>query len=41
MYKVEVAEDVAEFIRGQTKKVQRQLHTKIKKLGKNPHPQTL
>jgi len=38
MYKVEVAEDVAEFIRGQTKKVQRQLHTKIKKLGKNPHP---
>ncbi len=39
MYKVEIAEDVAEFIRGQTKKIQRQLHAKIKRLGKNPHPQ--
>ena len=39
MYKVEIAESVAEFIRGQTKKIQRQLHTKIKELGKNPCPQ--
>ena len=39
MYKVEIAEEAAEFIRGQTKKVQRQLYTKIKKLGKNPYPQ--
>ena len=38
MYKVEIAEDVAEFVRGQTKKIQRQLHTKIKGLGKNPYP---
>jgi len=39
MYKVEIAEDVAEFIRSQTKKIQRQLDAKIKRLGKNPHPQ--
>jgi len=39
MYKVKIAEDVAEFIRGQTKKIQRQLHTKIKRLGKTPYPQ--
>ena len=38
MYKVEIAEDAAEFMRGQTKKVQRQLDAKIKKLGKTPYP---
>ena len=38
MYKIRIAEDAAEFIRGLTKKVQRQLHIKIKKLGKNPYP---
>lgn len=40
MYKVIVAEDAADFIKGQTKKIQRQLHRKIKNLGKNPYPQT-
>ena len=39
MYKVIVAEDAAAFISGQTKKIQRQLHKKIKNLGKNPYPQ--
>jgi mRNA interferase RelE/StbE len=39
MYKVIIAEDAAAFIRGQTKKIQRQLHRKIKNLGKNPYPQ--
>jgi mRNA interferase RelE/StbE len=39
MYKVKIAEEAAEFLRGQTKKVQRQLHSKIKKLGKTPYPQ--
>lgn len=39
MYKVVIAEDAADFIRGQTKKVQRQLHNKIKNLGENPYPQ--
>lgn len=38
MYKVVVAEDAADFIRGQTKKIQRQLDKKIKNLGKNPYP---
>jgi len=38
MYKVIVAEDAADFIRGQTKKIQRQLNNKIKNLGNNPYP---
>jgi len=38
MYKVVVAEDAADFIRGQTKKIQRQLDRKIKSLGNNPYP---
>ncbi|MBW8042052.1 MAG: type II toxin-antitoxin system RelE/ParE family toxin [Planctomycetes bacterium] len=38
MYKVLVSERVAEFIRGQTKKIQRQLVKKIKNLGPNPFP---
>jgi mRNA interferase RelE/StbE len=38
MYKVDIAEDAADFIRGQTKKVQRQLDKKIKSLRENPYP---
>lgn len=38
MYKVIIAEDAADFIRGQTKKIQRQLDKKIKNLGENPYP---
>ena len=38
MYKVLVSESAAEFIRGQTKKIQRQLDKKIKNLGPNPIP---
>ena len=38
MYKVVVAEDVAAFIRQQTKRIQRQLDKKIRNLGKNPYP---
>lgn len=40
MYKVIIAEDAVSFIRGQTKKIQRQLHRKIKNLEKNPYPQS-
>jgi mRNA interferase RelE/StbE len=39
MYKAEISEDAADFIRRQTKKVQRQLHKKIKNLERNPHSQ--
>ena len=38
MYKVVISEDAADFIRGQTKRIQRQLYKKIKALGQNPHP---
>jgi len=38
MYKVVIAEDAASFIRGQTKKIQRQFDKKIKTLKKNPYP---
>ena len=38
MYKILVAEDAADFIRAQTKKIQRQLHNKIKNLRSNPYP---
>jgi len=38
MYKIIVAEGAADFIRGQTKKIQRQLHNKIKNLRNNPYP---
>jgi len=38
MYKVIVAEGAADFIRGQTKKIRRQLHKKIKNLRNNPCP---
>lgn len=38
MYKVIVAEGAADFIRGQTKKIRRQLHKKIKNLRNNPYP---
>jgi len=38
MYKVVIAEDAADFIREQTKKIQRQLYKKIDGLGKNPFP---
>jgi len=38
MYKVVISEEAANFIRGQTKKIQRQLDKKIKALGQNPHP---
>jgi len=38
MYKVIVAEGAADFIRGQTKKIRRQLYKKIKNLRNNPYP---
>lgn len=38
MYKVIVAEGAADFIRGQTKKIRRQLHNKIQNLRNNPYP---
>ena len=38
MYKVVIAKDAADFIRGQTKKIQRQLYKKINGLGENPFP---
>jgi mRNA interferase RelE/StbE len=38
MYKVVIARDAADFIRGQTKKIQRQLYRKIYALGENPFP---
>ncbi|NIP24600.1 MAG: type II toxin-antitoxin system RelE/ParE family toxin [Phycisphaerae bacterium] len=38
MYKIIVAESAADFIRGQAKKIQRQLYNKIKNLGNNPYP---
>ena len=38
MYKIIVAESAADFIRAQTKKIQRQLYNKIKNLGNNPYP---
>ena len=38
MYKVVIARDAADFIRGQTKKLQRQLYKKINALGENPFP---
>lgn len=38
MYKVLISESAAEFIRGQTKKIQRQLDNKIKSLATNPFP---
>jgi len=38
MYKIIVAEDAADFIRAQTKKIQRQLYNKIKSLRSNPYP---
>ncbi|MFA5251278.1 MAG: type II toxin-antitoxin system RelE/ParE family toxin [Phycisphaerae bacterium] len=38
MYKVVVAEDAADFIRGQTRKIERQLYKKIVALGENPFP---
>jgi mRNA-degrading endonuclease RelE of RelBE toxin-antitoxin system len=38
MYKILVAEDAADFIRAQTKKIQRQLYNKIKNLRSNPYP---
>lgn len=37
MYKVIVAEGAVDFIRGQTKKIRRQLHNKIKNLRNNPY----
>ena len=37
MYKIIVAEDAADFIRGQTKKIRRQLHNKIKNLRNGPY----
>jgi mRNA interferase RelE/StbE len=38
MYKVQLTQKAADFIRGQTQKVQKQLTDKLKKLGNNPRP---
>lgn len=38
MYKVLVSESAAEFIHGQNKKIQRQLHKKMKNLESDPYP---
>ena len=38
MYKIQISENAADFIRGQTKKIQRQIHNKIKNLKTNPYP---
>ena len=38
MYKVVIAEDAADFLRGQTKRIKRQLDRKIRALGQNPYP---
>jgi len=40
MYKVEVAEEAAKFIRQQDKAIQRQIINKLRALAKNPRPQT-
>jgi len=38
MYKVQLTPDAANFIRGQTKKIQRKLTSKLKRLKDNPRP---
>ena len=38
MYKVQLTRSAADFIRGQDRKVQRQLTNKLKKLKNNPRP---
>lgn len=38
MYKVQLTQDAADFIRAQTKKVQRQLAGKLRRLKDNPRP---
>ena len=38
MYKVQLTEAAADFVRAQTKKVQRQLTGKLKRLKDNPRP---
>lgn len=38
MYKVQLAQAAADFIRGQTKKVQRQITGKLRRLKDDPRP---
>ena len=39
MYRILVSESAADFIRGQTKKIRRQIYRKINNLRDDPYPQ--